>query len=102
MRDIAVVMITMDRRPSGNYLGRTLENFTRARVWDSPRLHSFHVVDSGSENAVDFIGRYVDVLVSERLNVRLSDRKLVGRENVARALRIGAAQETPWVLFCED
>lgn len=106
MNDIAVVMTTLDRAPRRNYLGETLENLVRGGVWKSPRLKSFWLVDSGSKDVGGYIydqgapdvdgNIYLDTWWSSTVEPRLA------RENVARALLLGADTDAPWILFCED
>ena len=47
MQDIVVVMVTVDRNPYKNYLTETLQNLARSKTWQSERLLSFHLFDSG-------------------------------------------------------
>lgn len=104
MKDIAVVLITVDRTPAENYLAQTLTNLRRAKTWDSVRFHSLILCDSGGsdtwpEQAIRQVG------VDKVIVYRSPDKKTPNR-NVADALRIGASichnWEAKWVLFLED
>lgn len=98
MKDIAIVMVTMDRSPRVNYLGETLDNLARSGVFRSPRLHSFTVADSRSGTfAADEISDHgIEAAVLLPAEHRTANR------NVARALKAGAESGAPWVLFLED
>lgn len=113
MRDIAVVIPTVDRWPRAAYLGETLANFTRAGVWWSRRLHSMHIVDTGlvvpdvapwPERALDGV-TYSCAEHVDQPNIPLIHRPSARRlptENAAAALRAGCLQGVAWVLFVED
>lgn len=99
MRDIAVVLVTIDRSPRPNYLADTLASLARSGVFTSERLHSFHIVDGGSEDPI----HHVASSIPGREEVQLHyDKRVTANYNVASALRIGSAQGAPWVLFLED
>lgn len=97
MRDIAAVLITVDRSPQQNYLGETLSNLERGGLNTSRRLHSLTLVDSGPGS--------MWAESRARGTMRTSGPR-VGRRcantNVAAALDIGAATACRWVLFLED
>lgn len=98
MKDIAVVMITVDRSPKRNYLTETLDNLKRTGMWQSSRLHSFWLCDSRADLFAD------NALIAAGL--ALSSVSALGRrtanQNVAAALKYGAKSGAPWVLFLED
>lgn len=106
MNDICVVMRTFNRMESEvtlhehfvrrNYLFDTLRSFSRAGVFQSPRLDSFHVIDSGSRDTVFFQG-----LESYPAIVHRGERR-TPNQNAGYALKVGADSGAPWVLFCED
>ena len=116
MRDVAVVVITVDREPS--YLAATLANLARAGLWQSPRLHSLHLVDSGRVNPgydVPWPDRalldhaYVvgdapwdPAPTACRLHVHRTDAPRSAKQNCAAALAIGARTGAAWVLQLED
>lgn len=102
VRDIAVVLITMDRIPRGkeNYLPATLSNFKRAGVFNSPRLHSFHICDSGSPSG--WLASQVESAgLSGFISLHLDGNRLAC-ENAGYALMTGAKTDATWTLFCED
>lgn len=100
MDDIAVVMITLDRSPKKNYLGETLTNLERGGLWKSPRLRSFTLVDSGSPNVYPYF--FSQFNFPRGIEVDTTNNRRNARENVARALHLGADTGAPWVLFTED
>lgn len=113
---IAVTMRTFDRRQGfmehmapdqarANYLGDTLENLRRADVFDSPRLSSFTLVDSGSKDLDGFLVSEFRKLARPVWNITLekAETPRTANENAARALKLAAQDaEAQWVLFCED
>lgn len=102
VHDIAIVLITMDRTPRGkeNYLPTTLANFKRAGVFNSPRLHSFHVCDSGSPSGW-LVSEVESVGLSGFLSLHMDGNRLAC-ENAGYALVTGGKTDTTWTLFCED
>lgn len=111
--DIAVTMMTMDRTPRTNYLTETLENFTRAGGFTSPRFHSLHIVDSGSPPESQWPDRgilnipYMDSAKADfafppRVFVHRSKTRRAACLNAAAALEAGLKTRAPWILFCED
>lgn len=102
VRDIAIVLITMDRTPRGkdNYLTTTLANFKRAGVFSSPRLHSFHVCDSGSPSGW-LVSEVESVGLSGFLSLHMDGNRLAC-ENAGYALVTGGKTDATWTLFCED
>lgn len=103
MRDIAMVMVTVDRSPGKNYLRQTLENLLRGAAFRSPRLHSFHVADSGADGT--WLWGELQA-VAEQLYLdtytHVPDEPRCANVNVAAALRAGADTGAAWVLFVED
>ena len=98
-RDIAAVMVTVDRSPQRNYLLTTLDNIRKSRK-SSARLHSLTLFDSHT----GFASRHAIGLDGD-LRVVQSARRLCGSMNVATALYMGAASSpdnVKWVLFLED
>lgn len=94
---ISIVMITVDRSPKENYLRTTIKNLRRAKVFESSRLCSFHLLigdKKGLEDIVrlECIGRQVS----------WADHRLLPCENAGRALRFGSLTGADWILFCED
>lgn len=112
MRDIAVVMRTCNRfestTPLGesftrqNYVKDTLEAMVRSHVFESPVLHSFSISDSGTQNPVFFEEEIEAPLAGKAFGLYWPGKVLTPNENAGVALRIGADQGAPWVLFCED
>jgi hypothetical protein len=104
MRDIAAVMVTMDRSPGENYLGNTLANLERSDLFTSGRLCSFVTCDSLSGNwAREQIGELAHgkhYLVS--LDVIDPGERIVANINVSTALEAGYRYKSKWVLFLED
>lgn len=99
MNDITVVMITMDRSPKRNYLGETIRNLERSGLWESSRLRRFILVDSGSPSVYQYL---FNQMATKGLDVDTCIKPRVARENVARALFLGARTDADWVLFMED
>lgn len=110
MRDIAIVIPTVNREPSArNTLEQTLDNLVSAGGWESDRLHSVSVVDSGGSD--DWPNRAMVRFAYTHqpsrdegpgtIRVYRGDRRLA-TPNVAEALAIGAGTGAEWVLFCED
>lgn len=98
MRDIAAVMVTVDRTPKPNYLAETLENLARSGA-KPPR--PLVIADSGTDNGWS----YPDIRRTWGSWVHLDQTDgefLCANLNVARALRLGAKSGAPWVLFLED
>ncbi len=124
-------MVTVDRAPRENYLHYTLDGLDVSGVFQSDRLESFHIVDSGSAQADDwrlhwpyraftaFNERYSVGYAwpnegwsgTEHLTVHESTERISGKQNTARALRvggraydgaIGSNAQPGWVLFMED
>lgn len=130
MREIAVVMITVDRRPGKNYLTETLNNLERSGVWKSKDLHSFHMFDSGAD--IEIVGtgttfgslewpdiaigavpyfhdrpclvsdRIPDTIRSEGIYIHRAIPPRMANLNSAEALRFGASLGARWILFLED
>lgn len=103
MRDIAAVMITVDRTSRGktDYLPSTLTNWMRAtaRPTELSWLHSFTACDSGSSH--DWPG----FAALRRLGICVSPSPPGGRiacQNAGHALILGGLSGAPWVLFMED
>jgi hypothetical protein len=99
--DITVVMMTIDRTPRPNYLGKTLHRFSEAGVFYSPRLHSMHIIDSGTKKPLDYFDAHLPKHRSPKLYIHCGETRNT-RENVAKTMWIGSATGTKWVLFCED
>jgi hypothetical protein len=101
MREITVVMLTVDRTPHKNYLAETLKNLERGEVWKSKHLNSFHLFDSGG-----FKGWPGEVLfgsgIQGEIHVHMTEKVLLANENVATALEFAAGLKSKWVLFLED
>lgn len=96
-RDIAAVLITVDRSPQRNYLSETLSNLERGGLNTSRRLHSLTLVDSGPGS--------MWAESQARGTIRTSGSRVGHRcanHNVAAALELGAATGCRWVLFLED
>jgi hypothetical protein len=114
MRDIAVCIVTVDRRPRRNYLAETLANLGRSGAWRSERLRSVHVVDSGGSESwpddgiIDIAytnareGYPVDESTSSILLVHRSESRRSGKQNFAEALDVGARSGALWTLVLED
>ena len=111
MKDIVVVMRTMDRLQSRrereipldgvkNYLGETLANMQRAGVFTSPHLEDFYIVDSGSADA-SFLWDAI-AIIDYSFSVRHPIHRRTPNLNAAEALRLGSETGAEWVLFCED
>lgn len=105
-RDIAAVMVTIDRSPGVNYLAETLANLGRDSWGD--RLVSFDLYDSGGPSCPHWVRGTlpgttlkVPTLVS-RIGHLWPDRPVCPNRNVAGALRGGSEVDVPWVLFLED
>lgn len=100
MNDIAVVMITVDRTPRQNYLAQTLEYLARSGVFASERLHSFHLINSRSDQ---FARLALDsaALCHAWAHMPYEEQR-TPNENAATALTIGAESGAAWVLFLED
>jgi hypothetical protein len=98
MRDIAVVMITVDRFPATNYFRSAIQNLIRGRMFTSSRLQSFTVVDSGSPHPLDHLSPLLGVWAS----YDTATQKRNPTENVIQALELGASKRAKWVLFLED
>ncbi len=96
MKDISVVMVTVDRSPQPNYLSQTLSNLYRGGVFKSPRLSGFHLIDSRN-NMYHSIPDQLAELICFHGAVEFRN----ANENVAEALEAGAF-ESDWVLFLED
>lgn len=96
-RDIAAVMVTVDRSPGANYLAETLTNLHRsdlARSIDQGRLLRLELVSPDLGFAADAI--------DDCYTGGASEGKCPANLNVASALRLGADTGAPWVLFLED
>lgn len=114
MRDIAVVIVTVDRRPRKNYLADTLSNLARSGAWGGERLHSIHVVDSGGsdewpdDGIIDFAyasyrsGEPVVPIPSNVIAVHRTETRRNGKQNFATALEVGARSGARWVVVLED
>ena len=106
-RDIAAVMVTVDRSVRGqtNYLAETLANLVRGGMLTTPRLTLFEIHDSGTS------ARPYGWATDERDKVFYDDRfgevyghpePVCANLNVAAALASGAASDAEFVLFLED
>lgn len=102
MTSIALVMPTIDREltQARNYLRETLEGLARSGVWESPRLHSAHLVDSGGSERWP----WCDVPPETPITVHrpLFGERRTPNGNAAAAFRVGAEVGAEWVLFLED
>lgn len=106
--DIAVTMITVDRSLKGkrtNYLGETLRNLDRSKVFDSPRLRTFILCDSlgdprlwCSEKLV-FAADRIEAITDSAND---SPKSRLACENAGHALICGGLTGAKWVLFLED
>lgn len=105
-RDIAAVMITVDRSPGQNYLAETLANLVRGGLLTSERLSHLVVADSGpgcAFSAAALEPLAVAPVPPWRGNIlTLPGARYCANENVARALHAGVHHGAPWVLFLED
>ena len=103
MRDLAAVMVTVDRSPGRNYLVETLRNLKRSDLITSERLYSFDLVDSGpgsewARSAAEWVMPGWFSVVAEQTGT-----KRTANENVAAALRQGHSRSfAAWVVFLED
>lgn len=116
MRDIAAVMVTVDRSPSPNYLAETLANMKRGGLTESPRLRLYQehfglrIYDSsGSPSwaAEAFDSAGLAESPKDRTGIMMLPVfcKPGGRcanLNVSEALFEGSQSGAPWVLFLED
>ena len=115
IRDIAVCIMTFDRRAYGkkNYLEETLDNFTQVGGFLSDRFHSLHIVDGGSPAEGEWPHQGIkDIAYTmatpgagagyPHVFVHASESKVLSCQNAARTLRAGIGSGAPWVLFCED
>lgn len=98
MKDIAISMVTIDRSPSRNYLRETLQNLSRSGIWQSHRLHSFHLSDSEPKNQWSRLESKYYALTLHRP----SFSPLIPSLNVATALMHGYQSGAKWILFMED
>lgn len=104
---IAVAIETKDRRIPGictqggsrNYLAQTLRNFARAGCWESPYLHSVHLVCGGGTIS-DFVGVLPDS--GKAVIHPCPPGGCTRQQNGARAIRIAAGAGADWVLKLED
>jgi len=101
MRDIAVVMITVDRTSRGkkDYLAETLKNLRRSGMLRSDRWNTFTVFDSGSPSDWPMFS------YMKQLGITVSHASVGGRlacQNAGHALILGGLSGAPWVLFLED
>jgi hypothetical protein len=102
VKDIAAVMVTVDRSPSPNYLAETLGNLKRSDLRTSSRLHSFALSDSGlglewSRSVAESV--FPELEFEE---LRSEPKRRNANTNVAHALHHGYNAGVPWVLFLED
>ena len=104
MRDIVLVMPTVDRSPRTNYLSTTIANLARSGAFSSDRLAGVWLIDSGGSDGWPeraFLG----VDSSDWRAVTVVAHPTVRRgpaENASAALRYGAESGAPWVLYLED
>lgn len=111
MAGIVVCIVTVDRRPDENYLGTTLRNLKRAGVWESDRLHSVHIFDSGRVYRPDDAPLRIadhwpapalaDILGTGTI-VHPAAERYSGKQNCARALVRASSTDADWVLQLED
>lgn len=99
MKDIAVAMITVNRAPRTNYLFDTFKNLTRGGVWNSERLHSFYLVDSGDDCL--WCGD-IDSAKSIFFVPAEHGSRRTPTDNAAMALMVAGSTDAKWVLFLED
>lgn len=103
-RDIAAVMITVDRTPRQNYVEETLGNLARAGLFRSNRVDSLLCCPSKlSDDNRPLLDAWLNTVgpwMAARIIHPLKD--YLPNENVARALAAGVATSAPWVLFLED
>lgn len=105
---IAVAIETKDRRLTGhqeNYLGRTLANLRRTGFFESPTLHSLHIVSGGEQP--DFIEREVlpaipDLFSSRKVFYHDAPKDCTRHQNAARAIRAASRTNADWVMKLED
>ena len=97
---ITVVMITVDRSPSPNYLGATLDNFDRGGVWRSSQVSEIHLLNSNEDTK--WLRAYRAQLDGRVIIHASVGRGLLPCENAGVALIAGAKSGSEWVLFCED
>lgn len=102
MRDLAVVLITIDRSPEPSYLSDTLSNLTRGGLLSSPRVGSLFISDGGGSSSLRHTLGVVEELLDEQVWVAGFAHRVTANENVEGALRVGACMGAPWVLFLED
>ncbi len=100
MRDIALVMVTVDRAPSENYLRQTLANLRRSGLDTCRRLRAFCIVDSGTDRS--WVNEQVRASGMQTPTVDTPQEHRCASLNVAAALRIGATSGATWVVFIED
>jgi hypothetical protein len=97
MVKIAVTMETCDRSLRGgtNYLHKTLNNMSRAGVFDSPYLSSFHVQIGNARTETD----YADGIAATSIVYEPATRQ----QNAQRAIYAGAMDlDADYVLKLED
>jgi len=102
--DIAVTMITVDRSLKGkrtNYLGETLRNLGRSKVFDSPRLRTFTLCDSLGDPRL-WCGEELVFTASCIEAITKSAAPRLACENAGHALICGGLSGAKWVLFLED
>lgn len=100
----ALVMRTVDRSPSANYVGQTLANLARAGLFRSSIPWTLAIVDSGSP-ASFFDDEGISRLVAReagRVTLDWPSARRTPNENAARALDLGADTGADWILFLED
>lgn len=100
MRDIAAVMITVDRSPGPNYLAETLENLKRGGLLTSKRLFFLALHDSFDTSHASQAMRRLDLV--SKVGINGNDERRCANLNAADALSTGARSGCPWVLFLED
>jgi hypothetical protein len=97
-------MVTVDRSPKPNYIRQTLENLSRAGVFDSDRLHSFTIVDSGpvAEPTAMWPMSNIPSQLADKIIIESPATRRYVKANCAAALRAGSRAGAPWMLYLED
>jgi hypothetical protein len=106
---ILVVLRTLNRAPKANFLGHTMVHLYRSGLWSSPHLHSFHVIDSGSEDQASFFAEHlypwVPITITPgTFSIDAPATRRTHNENATAAWVRAArwADEVDWVLNLED
>lgn len=105
MKTVAIAVKTIDRGAwppkARNYLGATLANLERGGVFESERLHSLTLVDSGSPNPTKFIEGEAGELV-KHCKLDIPDERRNYHRNAVRAITLAANSGADWAMVIED